>query len=316
MKKHILTLLLIASHIALIAQTEINFQINHKLGDSDFEFDTEAENDLGNAFDVTRIEYYISEITLYHDAGTETNVEDLWILADGDATTNVSLGDHDITLVDSISFSIGVEFDVNHDDPSTYANGHPLGFQNPSMHWGWAAGYRFVAMEGNSGSSLNDLFQIHALGDNNYHSQTQVVNAAASDNQLTIELDADYEKALSNVSVDGGLINHGENGEAADLLENFRDLVFAPAGTQVGMDEFHAVNIQFYPNPVNANAYITFKGNEQIERVVLMDLSGRTVQEWTEVKDQIQLGSHLAGTYILSIYTNDGGFANNKVILQ
>lgn len=316
MKKNILTLLLFVSGLALTAQTTVSLQINHKLGDSDFEFNTETQNDLGDAFEVTRIEYYLSDISIYHDEGTATFVEDVWILANGNATTNVELGDFDITQVDSISFSIGVGEDVNHEDPSLYAAGHPLGFQNPSMHWGWAAGYRFVAMEGNAGTMLNDLFQIHALGDENYHAQTIVLSALASNNEVAIILDADYEKALSAISVDGGLIVHGFNNEAADLLENFRDLVFSPASTQVGLEENVELEVQFYPNPVNANEQVFIKGIDSIDRIVLQDLSGRTVQEWRDVKGQVQLNEHIPGTYLISIYTPDGSAAHRKVIIR
>lgn len=316
MKKYILFIALFAAGSLLSAQTDISLQINHKLGAADFEFNTESENDLGEAFDVTRIEYYLSTFVVYHDGGSMTSIDDLYILANGSETTTSLLGNFDISSVDSISFSVGIDEATNHLDPSIYGNGNPLGFQNPSMHWGWAAGYRFVAMEGNCGANLNEIFQIHALGDENYYSQTIVLNASANNNEILLEIDADYVSALSNVSVDGGLISHGFTGEAADLLINFRDQVFSPASTQVGINESAKVNLSLYPNPVENNGQIFFNGEVQFQSVRLIDFSGRIVEQWNEVKGSLRLDAHPSGTYFLSFITSDGEVLSKKLIIQ
>ncbi len=316
MKKNILTIALLAVSTLLIAQTEISLQINHKLGANDFEFNTEAENDLGNAFDVTRIEYYLSSFKLYHDDGSMTEIDDLYILANGSGTTSNILGDFDISSIDSISFAVGIDEATNHLDPSIYGNGNPLGFQNPSMHWGWAAGYRFVAMEGNCGSNLGEIFQIHALGDENYYSQTIVFNESASNNEILLELDADYEKALSNVSVSSGVISHGSIGEAADLLINFRDYVFTPVLMQVGINEAVKSTLSIYPNPVENNGQLFFNEAIQFQSVRLIDFSGRVVAQWKDVKGSLQLDAHPSGTYFLSFITTDGEVLSKKLIIQ
>ena len=87
MKKNILFIALLAASTLLSAQNNISLQINHKLGANDFEFNTESENDLGETFDVIRIEYYLSSIVVYHDGGSMTAIEDLYILANGSETT-------------------------------------------------------------------------------------------------------------------------------------------------------------------------------------------------------------------------------------
>ena len=62
------------------AQNNVQFKINHKLGDADFAMETGAKNNIDHDFEVTRLEYYISEISITHDGGTETTIEDLWML--------------------------------------------------------------------------------------------------------------------------------------------------------------------------------------------------------------------------------------------
>jgi hypothetical protein len=171
-------------------------------------------------------------------------------------------------------------------------------------------------LEGNASSNLSDLFQIHALGDQNYHMQTMVIPTSANNNAILLDINADYEMALSGISVDGGLINHGFAGEAYDLLINFRDNVFTPAGVQTGINKLENVSLHVYPNPVHQNGQIFIKEGVSIEVVRLIDFSGRTIQEWKEVKGAIQLDAHAPGTYLLSIYTSEGQLSTSKLLIQ
>ena len=56
------------------------------------------------------------------------------------------MGPWDIEGVRGVKLHLGVDPAHNHADPSTYASDHPLSLQNPTMHWGWSAGYRFMAI--------------------------------------------------------------------------------------------------------------------------------------------------------------------------
>ena len=90
---------------------------------------------------------------------------------------NYNIGE--IELLDddliSLNFNIGVEYNLNHADPSLQDSSHPLAPQFPSMHWGWAAGYRFAALEGmidkNQDSIMETVFQYHPV-DDSYYSDT------------------------------------------------------------------------------------------------------------------------------------------------
>ena len=316
MKKNILTLAIILASSLLIAQTEISLQINHKLASDDFAFDQESENDLADSFDVTRLEYYVSQISITHDGGLVTDIEDTWILVDAGSTTLELLGDYDITTVESISFGIGVESDVNHLDPSSYIGTHPLSHQSPSMHWGWIAGYRFVAFEGNCGSSLNEMLQIHALGDNNYLEQSIDLDLSAANGEIIISLDADYAQALSGINISSGLINHGESNEAADLLENFQTLVFSASSAVLSVDELNSIDFAVYPNPAKANSRLFISDPSTIENMRLIDYTGKVINQWEVINGSVDLDNMETGIYILSIRTQSGAEISKKVIIE
>ena len=56
------------------AQNDVILRINHKLDLETFALDAVAQNNLGNTFKATRLEYYISQFTIIHDGGVETIV--------------------------------------------------------------------------------------------------------------------------------------------------------------------------------------------------------------------------------------------------
>ncbi|MEQ9187545.1 MAG: T9SS type A sorting domain-containing protein [Cryomorphaceae bacterium] len=302
------------------AQNNILLKINHVLDGEDFAFNTASETPDGRVFDLDRMEYYISEISVTHDGGMVTAFEDLWILVDASYATNEFLGQESIEVVESVSFSIGVDPDHNHLDPSSWPSGHPLYHQSPSMHWGWTAGYRFVAMEGMGSENLNQVFEIHALGDENYFENSVDLTAEAENGNITIALFADYAQALKGVNTDNGLISHGSTGSSITVLENFRDHVFA-SELQVDSDTNDTVpeipagihssenNRLFavYPNPAeNGTIQITSLESSTDGMLSLYDLAGNLLsQQGTALNKDVEWSGVCPGVYLIR-YTNLG----------
>ena len=230
------------------SQSNVTLKINHKLAGESFAFNTAATTTSESIFDVSRLEYYMSGFTIMHD-GTSTVLPDLHFLVRADEATELDLGEVNATDITEIRFHIGVDPSVNHEDPSAYASDNPLAPQNPSMHWGWAAGYRFIAMEGMGGTNLDQGYQLHGLGDDNYFETTQSVIPTVNTGGILLELDADYTRVLNDIGVETGVISHGEFGPAKRALENMRDFVFSQAGTTAVTDFTALSKLQMYPNP-------------------------------------------------------------------
>lgn len=282
MKKTILSLGILCTSL-LQAQTDVRFSINHLFNSNPFELNTTLTNSSQEEMDIIRLEYYISDVSLTHDGGQVTVVPDAYVLVNAEAGTNISLGNFPITNLESIEFGIGVSADVNHDDPTLYNSTHALAPKIPSMHWGWASGYRFIALEGNSGMNLGTDYEFHALGDANFQKQIVITSGVNSGSMLTVALDADYYNAFNSIPVSNGPIKHGESyPECLQLIDNFKTSVFTESmSAPVSIEENASVDITLYPNPVsdafkvnlsaNINSATTYKIVDQLGRIIKQD---------------------------------------------
>ena len=146
------------------AQVDVSIHMHQKLGDQPFGYNSVVQTAAGYYIKVTRLQYYISEVKLIHDGGQITPVTDQYFLVTPTVDSILELGNFDITSLEGIEYSLGVDAGHNHLDPASYPSSHPLAPKNPSMHWGWTAGYRFIALEGFAGATsgaVTNNFQIH-----------------------------------------------------------------------------------------------------------------------------------------------------------
>lgn len=282
MKRNYYTLaLLLTLSFLTTAQTQVNLNMKQMLNGSVFKTGMEGTNSIDQTFTVNRLEYYVSEIVLTHDGGKETPVPDTWLLVDPNEDSTFSLGNFAITKLEKIRFSIGVDPEHNHADPAQYERGHPLAPKLPSMHWGWTAGYRFVALEGKTGRNNSITYEVHALGDDFYYPVELITAIDAAASEINIEIHAEYSQLLRGISVSGGLIVHGSTGAAITLLKNFRDHVFStPEGgtNTLNVPEFEFTStVNIYPNPSAGPIKLTYSGQKAVH-VTITDLLGKQVQ--------------------------------------
>ena len=306
------------------SQSNVYLKINHKLGSSAYAANATKTNNFGDKFYFDRVEYYISSIKITHDGGTETTVPNKWVLVNANATVNDSLGNFNITTIEKITFAIGIENAKNHLDPSTYSAGHPLAPKSPSMHWGWSSGYRFIALEGESGTaSANQNLEIHGLEDANYFYLTITTAGTTSGSDKIIELDADYIQALKNINVSSGLVLHGSTGSSKTALDNFRDHVFTstPEGNpSVGVEEntVQKTTFSIYPNPSTSNSTITFdvKSIQKNLTFQITDVTGKLiVNKVLNNLKQVKINTLKKGVYMVSLRNSKGILKTEKLVI-
>lgn len=308
--------------VNVYAQTSVELHISHKTnGTNDYVKGIATENDKGDKFTITRFEYYISKISITHDGGTVTDIPNHYILANAENDVKEDLGSHNITNVESVSFYIGVDTPNNHADPTKHPANHPLYPKFPSMHWGWTDGYRFVAMEGKAGASMNEVYEVHSLGDNYYYQTTVTTTGITSGGEIIIPIKADIAEAVRGIDVKPSLIEHGFSATNIKLLENMRDNVFKP-WFAVSVDEITRTKreISIYPNPAaEGNAVVDFVNNTRSAIVTVSDIQGRIVSqiEKSAGNSKVDLSINQPGMYFVTAQFSDGSkTATQKLIVQ
>lgn len=321
MKNKILILLAVLFSFSANAQKDVTLTIKHMLGTSPFAFNQAATNSLNNNLEFTRVDYYISKITIIHDGGMQTAVGSTHLFVQGTNNHVANLGNYNVTNVEGIKFHIGVSPEVNTSDPSQFTGNHPLAPKSPAMHWGWTSGYRFAAIEGNGGTALNNTFQFHGLFDANYFEQTVMVAGVNSGNDVIINLDADYEEALRAIDVSAGVINHGDNTNDLTVLENFRDYVFsAGTGFPLSLSNLEKeIDLKIYPNPSTSAVRISFDHamGTVITGAEVYDISGRMLQSLSLVNQQeAELNFEAKGVYLVKLSSYGRPLATKRVVIQ
>lgn len=261
--------------VGVHAQTQVALRIDHKAGQADVAAPLMVNTPSGEAVEVDRLEYYLSMFVLVHDGGQETAIDGAYVLGDAFSDELNPLGEvSGVDNVEALKFSVGIDPTNNHADPALWPEGHPLALQVPSMHWGWSAGYRFVALEGAAdGATL----EIHALGDDNHMPGEMEVLASMENGLLVLDIEADVLGFFHLLTVGDGLINHGEDAEAILVCNNLANRVFRTPGANAVAAQ-SVSGFDFSLIPVEAGAKIQFNAplNAPVE-VELLDLLGRSV---------------------------------------
>ena len=262
------------------AQTNVVLQMEQLLEGQPFAYDQVTQAELGFYFKATRLQYYISGITLIHDGGQITPVTDYYLLVDPAKDSVFALGNFAVTDLEKIEFWIGVDSATNHLDPALYPEGHPLALKNPSMHWGWAGGYRFIAFEGLAGNTpgfVTNNFQIHTIADENYRKVSLDINEIVNGDTMFVPIDADYARLLHKIDVSIGITSHSSVGLSKQVSINMPS-VFSPALLSSAHEPIADTHFLIAPNP--ASDFFTISRPWSTEKpltVVVTDLQGNTV---------------------------------------
>jgi hypothetical protein len=316
--KNILTLLCAALCLNLsFAQKNVQLNINHLIGSEELELAKEYMMDGENTFPykINRLQYYVSEITLIHDGGQKTNVADTWLLVTVPETSTFDLGTFNIDNIEGIEYHLGVNDEANFLDPSSYPDEHPLANKSPSMHWGWAAGYRFAALEGFSGNNFLLEYQIHSLGKANYKKVALSLNGVTTNDQIDITVDADYENIYSNINFSKLVFLHGFDGFAADLMNILGKNVFSAAVTSNTVDEKYK-NYKFIKNNLLSDNTLRINNLDNSDYSVLIsNIQGQIIAS-QNISSNDEINIDQSGIFLCQFIKNGVIVKTEKVVVR
>ncbi|CAN5518791.1 hypothetical protein BH10BAC6_BH10BAC6_05890 [soil metagenome] len=303
---------------ALFAQTNsVSLNFHHMMGSEPFALNSTVRSLTGDYFiKPTSLRYYVTRMSITHDGGIVTPVGNLVLLVDLEGPQPYVLGQLPIITPESITFFVGIDSARNHLDPALYPPTNPLSPQNPTMHWGWEPGYKFIAYDGVTGidsATMKKRFEIHALGDSNYRSITIPTTSTPVDGKLMIDVRADYAQLLHDIDVRNGLLWHGDDSVAATELQNVTNRVFSAFTTT-------SVRITADPTftlaPLPASDVLYVYGMEEGGKAELIDVQGNVVVTMnTHETTVVDIHALAVGAYVLR-YSLAGQMMGQRIVVR
>ena len=278
------------------SQQNVFITLSPKVASADLVIGTDVSNLNGVVFNLDYFDYYLSGLHIIHDGGQDLDLSDTVFLVE---PTNfvLYLGYLNVTNIEQINFSVGVPNSLNTQsgseaiDISSYPIGHPLSFQDPSMHWGWTSGYTHMIIGGQADSNTDGipdaLFQLHNLGDNNYLPfQLPVIQTQSSINKIDVFVNCNVDVWLTNIPIETVGISHGTANENQLIMNNvLARPVFTQSMNASLLSNSNEIGTLTFSRE-NATLTISWKNIININHYELIDVSGKKVKTGA-ISDQV-----------------------------
>ncbi|MFM7639393.1 MAG: MbnP family protein [Bacteroidota bacterium] len=131
----------------------------------------------------------------------------------------------------ALRFTLGLDSAINHGDPNQWGAEHPLNGNLTGMHWGWAGGYIFQAIDGNYKDSLTDKYtkgmSLHTATDvmvRNFEVPVGAVLGAATlevkDKAITpVQVNYHVNRFLKGIELKKNSVSHSEGVKEAAFMQ-------------------------------------------------------------------------------------------------
>lgn len=239
-----------------LAQQHYILKIQPVIGGSYHDMNNVGSTSLGNKIKLDHFDYYLSKLSVTHDGGQVLDLSDSVFLVTPD-NYMLDLGLLNVNQVEQIHFGVGVPGPLNHLDISTYPENHPLSFQEPSMHWGWSEGYMHMIIgglvDGDNDEVPEQWFELHNLGDNNYHEiDLPVYEYTESNGSHIITVSCNIDTWIGNINLVSVDSKHGSIDENAQILNNVvARSVFTSQQAYLGLKNAQTGNFTYSVNPTS-----------------------------------------------------------------
>jgi hypothetical protein len=308
------------------AQMYVTLRLNHEFDGNAFALNQNFTDWQGNTVTISRAQYYLSGFEITHDGGQSSALPATYVLGAGNVTM-YDLGAHAISVssVEGIDFDLGVDSLTNHADPGQYAASHPLALQNPSTHWGWSSGYRFLMIEGQVDTDNDNVpdtqFEIHAVGDHYLTAVSVTTGGTINGSDITIDVNVNIADWLRNSDLSTVGASHGSGTHETNTINNTVPETVFTMSSPNSIDES---NIENGSISIDCSMPYAPTINFQFPKATSTDLSitdinGRVVMTESGLRNEGRffVNKELSsGTYLVSFTTNNGIVKSEKFIVR
>lgn len=314
---YLLTVLSAMTVLASFSQKNVFLGIVPKVSGNQIVMGAELTDLSGTAFNLDHFDYYLSSIKITHDGGQILTLPEQVYLIEPDNYT-IYLGLLNVIDIEAIEFGVGVPKElntINGDyaiDITAYPEGHPLSFQEPSMHWGWSSGYMHMIVGGdvdsNDDGTPDEIFEIHSLGNDTYTTVSlPIIETNSYEDQIDITLNCNLDVWLTGVNLVTVNILHGTSGINYTVMHNAEILnVFdQPATASSNTLNQEPGKTWFFNHPDAMEIY--WEGIKELQGFELIGVEGKIVEAGSisGIMGSKKI-SVSAGSYHLRLLNGDG----------
>lgn len=309
--KNLITLLAVIFALNAHAQLDVYLDFPPRVDGNYLTLNTNVTSLNGVAMNITYFNYYISNVHIIHDGGQNLNLSDTVFIVKTDAHT-LFLGNLNVTNIESITFGVGVPQTPNHADISQYTTDNPLSWQDPSMHWGWSSGYKFMLCDGygdsNNDGSADALFQLHNLGDANYKNVAMAVVPTVFPTHTTIVIDCNLDQWLFGINPGTVGVIHGTSGVNTSVMNNVnsRPVFTLPGNAGIETPTETAGTLTSFSS--NESISFNWADVQQVASFKVIDISGKTIESGIASAFNGNHTTNLekSGSYFFYLLADDG----------
>lgn len=289
MKKLYIAAFTMLSVIAVNAQKNVFLTLSPKNAGVDLQLGVDIPNLNGVLFNLDHFDYYLSGLHIIHDGGQDLDLSDTVFLVEPNNHV-LYLGYLNVTDIEQINFATGVPAVINTSsspeaiDISAYPLGHPLSFQEPSMHWGWTAGYMHMIIGGEADSNADGIvdytFELHNVGDNNYrYVQLPVIETNTSATQADIYVNCHVDAWIKDIPIETVGILHGSTGYNMEVMKNVEtEVVFDQSATASVPHIYENVGKLFFTTG-STTVSVNWENVLDASLYTLTDVSGKLIEK-------------------------------------
>ncbi|MCC6701903.1 MAG: hypothetical protein IT221_10295 [Fluviicola sp.] len=316
--KFSLFILAMTSFLTFHAQKDVYVYFRPLYQTAAFGLDQEVQSENGDVFKLEHLKFYMSDIEIIHDGGQVIVFDSSNVRLVDITSSTVYLGQFPITNLEGIRFGVGVAPEINHLDISTYPETSPLSFQSPSMHWGWAAGYMHMIVGGQVDTNNDNIpdagFELHNLGDANYHSKELMMPATQTGaNEMLFIVDWNIDEWFNGIEPQFAGISHGELGINQTIMYNVVDSPVFAVPLAASISEEQTFHLSVY----NGADQVVVKWPTSYfpKHAQLINADGRILMDQSINTSEIAIDKMNKGVFVLRLVDIDGDVKTQTIVI-
>lgn len=257
----------------------------------------------GVNYTVQSMAFYMSRVQIIHDGNQVINLDTNEVFYINFNSPIVNLGNHTVTTLEGIRFNVGVPEYLNHLDISLYPEHHPLGFQQPAMHWGWAAGYMHMVMNGtgdnNSDGTPNTAYELNNLGDENVPTaEVMTVPTVFANNEHRFVLICNVDEWLRGTDPATTGAAHGSDPVNAMVMQNVHDYPVFTSPANASIVEEVQIDLSIAQNAISTTVSWT---DPRVTGYTLTDGGGRVLQRGDCTAKKLEFSGLKPGLHLIRL---------------